>query len=116
MVRLFVGVLQKVEGVAGNVVVVHGGVFEAGGEVVEEAAGAFKVAALPGDLGDGIFFQEGLVLRAVEVVGEVRWFSGGKGGEVEEDAAVDVEEVLLKVQLFLAGHGESSFRFWYPSI
>ena len=41
-------------------VVIHGVVPEAGSEVVEEAAGAFKVAALPGDLGDGIFFQEGL--------------------------------------------------------
>ena len=80
------------------------------GEVVEEAAGAFKVAALPGDLGDGIFFQEGLVLRAVEAVGEVRRFSGDKGGEVEEDAAVDVEEGLCLVHIFLIGHEGISFQ------
>ena len=110
MVRLFVGELQEVEGVAGDVVVIHGVVPEAGSEVVEEAAGAFKVAALPGDLGDGIFFQEGLVLRAVEAVGEVRRFSGDKGGEVEEDAAVDVEEGLCLVHIFLIGHEGISFQ------
>jgi len=61
--------------------------------------------AFPGDPVYAILLDKGLLLRAVKIVGDFLFFAAaGKGLIVEQDAAVNVEEILLNLQIFLVRH------------